>query len=65
MRARAGLAMALIKLGDEGAAIEHCHAMLALNPGDNQGIRYLLLGCLLRRSDTAAMKALLAAYEDE
>ena len=48
MRARAGLAIALIKLGDESAAIEHLRAMLKLNPNDNQGIRYLLLGCLLR-----------------
>ena len=37
MRARAGLAIALIKLGDESAAIEHFRAMLKLNPNDNQG----------------------------
>jgi tetratricopeptide (TPR) repeat protein len=65
MRARAGLAIALIKLGDESAAIEHFRDMLKLNPGDNQGIRYLLLGCLLRRDDMAAVKKLLAAYKDE
>ena len=39
--------------------------MLKLNPGDDQGIRYLLLGCLLRRNDISAVKELLAAYEDE
>ena len=65
MRARAGLAIALIKLGDESAAIEHFRAMLKLNPNDNQGIRYLLLGCLLRQDDAAAVKTLLAAYKDE
>ncbi len=65
MRARAGLAIALIKLGDESAAIEHFRAMLKLNPNDNQGIRYLLLGCLLRRDNAAAVKKLLAAYKDE
>ncbi len=65
MRARAGLANALIKLGEEDAAIGHFRAMLELNPNDNQGIRYLLLGCLLRRDDAAAVKKLLAAYEDE
>ena len=65
MRARAGLAIALIKLGDESAAIEHFRAMLKLNPNDNQGIRYLLLGCLLRHDDAAAVKTLLAAYKDE
>jgi tetratricopeptide (TPR) repeat protein len=65
MRARHGLALALLELGEEEAALEHFRAMLKLNPGDNQGIRYLLLGCLLRRDDAAAVKELLAAYEDE
>ena len=65
MRARHGLALALLDLGEEAAAVEHFRAMLKLNPGDNQGIRYLLLGCLLRRDDAAAVKELLAAYEDE
>ena len=65
MRARHGLALTLLDLGEEEAAVEHFRAMLKLNPGDNQGIRYLLLGCLLRRDDAAAVKELLAAYEDE
>jgi hypothetical protein len=65
MRSRAGLAIALIKLGDESAAIEHFWAMLKLNPNDNQGIRYHLLGCLLRHDDAAAVKKLLAAYKDK
>lgn len=65
MRARAGFAITLLKLGEENAAIEHFRAMLELNPNDNQGIRYLLLGCLLRRDDATAVKQLLAAYEDE
>jgi hypothetical protein len=39
--------------------------MLKLNPNDNQGNRYLLLGCLLRHDDAAAVKRLLAAYNDE
>lgn len=60
MRARHGLALTLLKLGEEGPAIEHFQAMLELNPGDNQGIRYLLLGSLLRRDDIPALKALLA-----
>jgi tetratricopeptide (TPR) repeat protein len=65
MRARHGLALALLKLGEEEEAMKHFRAMLKLNPGDNQGIRYLLLGCLLKRNDIAAVKELLAAYEDE
>ena len=36
------------KLGDVDGAIDHFRDMLKLNPNDNQGIRYLLLGCLLR-----------------
>ncbi len=64
MRARHGLALALLELGGEeagGALPRHAEA----TPGDNQGIRYLLLGFLLRRDDAAAVKELLAAYEDE
>ena len=58
-------ALALLKLGEEDAAIDAFRAMLKLNPNDNQGIRYLLLGCLLRRDDVAAVKKLLADYNDE
>lgn len=65
MRARHGLAMSLLQLGDEDAALEHFRAMLKLNPNDNQGIRYLLLAGLLRRDDLRGAKALLAAYGDE
>jgi hypothetical protein len=39
--------------------------MLKLNPNDNQGIRYILAACLLRRGEEAELKELLAAYEDE
>jgi hypothetical protein len=38
--------------------------MLNLNPNDNQGIRYVLAGCLLRQDDDSALKELLAAHED-
>jgi tetratricopeptide (TPR) repeat protein len=65
MRARHGLSLALLKLGEEEAAMEHFRAMLKLNPGDNQGIRYLLLGSLLRRDDIPALETLLADYADE
>jgi tetratricopeptide (TPR) repeat protein len=65
MRARHGLALALLELGEEEAAMEHFRAMLKLNPGDNQGIRYLLLGSLLRRDDIPALEILLAGYADE
>lgn len=65
MRARSGLAHTLLKLGDIDGAIEHFRAMLRLNPNDNQGIRYSLLGCLLGRDDFAAVKELLGEYPEE
>ena len=65
MRARLGLTLTLLKLGDENGAISHFRDMLRLNPNDNQGVRYLLAGCLLRRGEDAALKELLASYEDE
>ena len=65
MRARAGLAGALLRLGDREGAVGHWRAMLKLNPNDNQGVRYLLTAELLRRGDMRALKRLLAAYKDE
>jgi tetratricopeptide (TPR) repeat protein len=55
MRARHGLALTLLKLGKEEEAIEHFRAMLTLNPDDNQGIRYLMLGILLHRDDISSL----------
>lgn len=65
MRALSGLAHALVRLGDIDGAIGHFRAMLRLNPNDNQGVRYSLLGCLLGRDDSAAVKELLAEYPEE
>ena len=48
MRARAGLAECLWELGEHEEAIEHYREMLRLNPNDNQGIRYILAGCLVK-----------------
>jgi tetratricopeptide (TPR) repeat protein len=64
MRARAGLAGTLLKLGDVDGALSHYRDMLKLNPNDNQGIRYVLAGCLLRQGDDGALRELLAAHED-
>ena len=65
MRARAGLANALLTLGDTDGAVAHWRAMLALNPNDNQGMRYLLAAELLRQGDMPALKTLIAAYKRE
>ena len=65
MRARQGLAMALWHADARSEAIEHCTDMLRLNPGDNQGIRYLLAHFLLQQEDGSALGDLLASYEDD
>ena len=65
MRARLGLAQALWEMGNQHEAIGHLWEMLRLNPGDNQGVRYLLLSWLLERGDDAQVKQLLNRYPDE
>ena len=64
MRARAGLASTLVQLGDVEGALAHYRDMLKLNPNDNQGIRYVLAGCLLKQDNYSVLKELLAAHED-
>jgi tetratricopeptide (TPR) repeat protein len=56
MRARGQLAEALRSAGRIEAAIVEWEGMLALNPNDNQGVRYALLACYLalNRLDGAA-----------
>jgi hypothetical protein len=39
--------------------------MLTLNPNDNQGIRYLLARCLMRKANTEALKKLLKQYDED
>jgi len=65
MRARAGLAQALWAEGHHTEAVRHYREMLSLNPGDNQGIRYLLAACLLRVRDDAGLERLLKQQEDD
>jgi tetratricopeptide (TPR) repeat protein len=65
MRARAGLAATLNALGEVDAAIGHYRDMLKLNPGDNQGIRYVLSSCLMKRGETQSLKQLLDQYDED
>jgi len=66
MRARAGLAECLCRLGKHREAVEHYRAMLRLNPNDNQGIRYLLAACLLvDLGDTESLLELLKQYDGD
>jgi tetratricopeptide (TPR) repeat protein len=65
MRARHGLAQALWNKGLRDEAVTHYLDMLRLNPGDNQGIRYVLIDYLLTlgRDDDAAR--LIRRYRDD
>jgi tetratricopeptide (TPR) repeat protein len=65
MRARLALAQCLWEAGECDQAVSHYRDMLRLNPGDNQGIRYILAACLidLERDDEAA--ALVDEYKDD
>ena len=65
MRARAGLAECLLALGETDAAADHFRALLQLNPGDNQGLRYRLLTTLLRGGRNADAESLIAEHADE
>jgi tetratricopeptide (TPR) repeat protein len=64
MRSRAGLAATLDALGEVEAAIGHYRDMLRLNPGDNQGIRYVLARCLMKSRDIEALRKLLREFDD-
>lgn len=65
MRARAGLAHTSWALGKRSEAIAHCHEMLRLNPGDNQGIRYTLANWLLIEKQDPALADLLQDFEED
>jgi tetratricopeptide (TPR) repeat protein len=65
MRARQGLAMELRRQGQMAEAIDTLRGSLALNPNDNQGIRYILLDWLLEAGADAEAKALHEAYAED
>jgi len=65
MRARQGLANILWELGRREEALEHYWDMLRLNPGDNQGIRYILLPILLTLDQDQEAHQLLIQYADD
>jgi len=65
MRARTALARLLADTGRADEARGHYEEMLRLNPGDNQGLRYLLLPLLLEARDDEAAAALLENYDGD
>src|SRR5690625_7212963 len=65
MRARASLAMLLEKMGSYEKAIAHYEGLLALNPNDNQGIRYLLLSLYIEIESLDQALHLLDTYKED
>ena len=65
MRAKLGLAQCLEEMGDLGAAAAHYREMLRLNPDDNQGVRHMLLPCLLEMNADDEAAGLLKRYKDD
>lgn len=65
MRARAGLALSLWEADEGEKAIEHVQDMLRLNPGDNQGMRYILLLWLIEKEGLPEAENLLVQYKGD
>jgi tetratricopeptide (TPR) repeat protein len=65
MRARAGLAECLWRMGRREEAAAHFRAMLRLNPNDNQGLRYRLSALLLDLQLHDELERLLEQYGEE
>lgn len=65
MRARQQLADLLRGVGCLQDAISHYAAMLVLNPNNNQGVRYPLLGAYLTIGDLVSARALLKEFEGD
>ncbi len=60
-----GLANGLWEAGKRQEAIGHLQNLLQINPGDPEGVRYVLASYLLELGDIAALNRLLAKYNDD
>lgn len=65
MRVRAHLGEVLRDTGRLREAIREFQGMLRLNPNDNQGVRYELLGCYLAEGRLANARGVLRRYGNE
>ncbi|MBI2027467.1 MAG: hypothetical protein HYS98_06670 [Deltaproteobacteria bacterium] len=65
MRARFDLARCLWALDRREEALDRFYALLKLNPGDNQGVRYNLLNFLFILNDLNGVKKLLNQYRGD
>jgi tetratricopeptide (TPR) repeat protein len=64
MRAMEGMARSLWRLGRKEEALQSYQEMLRLNPGDNQGIRYILTDLLQSMNRYPELATLLKQYPD-
>ncbi len=64
MRARSTVAWWLLKTGRVAESIVEYEGMLELNPGDNQGVRYGLLGLYLQENRMKDAARLLKEFKD-
>ena len=65
MRARAGLAECLWAVGRRDEAVTHYLDLLRLNPDDNQGLRDLLMPCLIELGRDKDAEKLFRQYNDD
>jgi len=65
MRALAGLAQMQKQLGQTEEAVTNYRQLLRLNPGDNQGVRYILLPLLIEQDADEAASELLEQYDED
>ncbi|MBU1471314.1 MAG: tetratricopeptide repeat protein [candidate division Zixibacteria bacterium] len=65
MRARAGLAQSLWEAGQREEAVDHYSDLLRLNPNDNQGIRALLMPCLIELGRDEDAEKLFKQYDGD
>jgi tetratricopeptide (TPR) repeat protein len=65
MRARAGLAQSLWEAGQREKAVVHYWDLLRLNPNDNQGIRDLLMPCLIELGRHEDAEKLFKQFEQD
>ncbi|HSF83948.1 MAG TPA: hypothetical protein VLA49_22155 [Anaerolineales bacterium] len=65
MRSMEGVANCLWQIGRKAEALEIYWEMLRLNPGDNQGIRYVLVDLLLNLNRMHELDKLIKRYRDE
>ena len=65
MRARAGLAQSLWEAGQREEAVDHYWDLLRLNPNDNQGLRDLLMPCLIELNRDTDAEKLYKQYEND